>query len=259
VRPRHRVREASIHHRLIEHGPQAALSYRPVAAFRERCLFRLCRPSVSRCFFPIPGRIPALLLRRHWLRNGQCTVIEKYAPWNGIFAVIWAALSGGGRAFYFRARLHSTSHRHPVPSAKTEGDATRMMNSVARVRGRATRPCWCGGGGLWVAFPQPMGDHAALYLPCHLLSSRRCLYSAASLRVPMGRGDQQEYWNSPSGAGSMLAGFARASPRLSCPGIRFENGQFAVGPFDWARPSRCYVGLLLGGGLCALGRDLAGD
>jgi hypothetical protein len=140
------------------------------------------------------------------------------------------------------------------PSKEAERD--QMMNSIA--------PFWdgnetwlvLGGGGLWVAFPAGLCGHHAGALSAGDHDAAGAGLPRRRVRIPLVAQDVEGLWNFAFAAARLLARFRRASCWAAAAGDQVQNGQFAGGPFDWARRSR-FCAASASSRLRAAWRDLA--
>jgi cytochrome d ubiquinol oxidase subunit II len=164
--------------------------------------------------------------------------MEWYLP------VIWAALIGTAVALYVILDGFDLGVGILFPFARDERERDQMMNSIA--------PFWdgnetwlvLGGGGLWVAFPHAYAIiMPALYLPV-IVMLLALVFRGVSFEFRAVANTSKKYWNFAFAAGSTLAAFCQGVILAGLiQGIKVEDGAFAGGPFDWARPFAILCGL----------------
>ena len=174
--------------------------------------------------------------------------MEWYLP------VIWAALIGTAVALYVTLDGFDLGTGILFPFARNERERDQMMNSIA--------PFWdgnetwlvLGGGGLWVAFPHAYAIiMPALYLPV-IVMLLALVFRGVSFEFRAVADTSKPYWNFAFAAGSTLAAFCQGLILAGLiEGIKVENGAFAGGPLDWARPFALLCGLGVVAGYALLG------
>jgi cytochrome d ubiquinol oxidase subunit II len=163
--------------------------------------------------------------------------------------VIWAGLIGFAVVMYVILDGFDLGIGLLFPTAETERERDRMMNTVA--------PFWVGnetwlvlgGAGLWVAFPQAYAViMPAFYLPV-ILMLLGLIFRGVAFEFRWVAETSRGWWNVAFTAGSALAGFCQGVILGGMiEGIRVENGSFAGGSFDWLTPFAllCGLGVLVG-------------
>src|SRR5215831_19249613 len=174
--------------------------------------------------------------------------MEWYLP------VIWAALIGTAVALYVVLDGFDLGVGILFPFAREERERDQRMTSIA--------PFWdgnetwlvLGGGGLWVAFPHAYAIiMPALYLPV-IVMLLALVFRGVSFEFRAVAVTSKKYWNFAFAAGSTLAAFCQGLILAGLiSGIKVEDGQFAGGPFDWARPFGLLCGFAVIAGYALLG------
>jgi cytochrome bd ubiquinol oxidase subunit II len=168
--------------------------------------------------------------------------------------VIWAALIGTAVALYVILDGFDLGTGILFPFARNERERDQMMASIA--------PFWdgnetwlvLGGGGLWVAFPHAYAIiMPALYLPV-IVMLLALVFRGVSFEFRAVADTSKKYWNFAFAAGSTLAAFCQGLILAGLiQGIDVEDGAFAGGSFDWARPFAFLCGLGVVAGYALLG------
>jgi cytochrome bd ubiquinol oxidase subunit II len=174
--------------------------------------------------------------------------MEWYLP------VIWAALIGAAVAFYVILDGFDLGTGILFPFARDERERDQMMNSIA--------PFWdgnetwlvLGGGGLFAAFPHAYAVvMPALYLPV-IVMLLALVFRGVSFEFRVVAMTSKPYWNFAFAAGSTVAAFCQGLILGGLiEGIKVENGAFAGGPFDWAKPFSFLCGFGVVAGYALLG------
>jgi len=174
--------------------------------------------------------------------------MEWYVP------VIWAALIGTAVALYVILDGFDLGTGILFPSARDERERDQMMNSIA--------PFWdgnetwlvLGGGGLFAAFPHAYAIiMPALYLPV-IVMLLALVFRGVSFEFRVVAVTSKRYWNFAFAAGSTLAAFCQGLILGGLiEGIKVENGAFAGGPLDWAKPFAVLCGFGVVAGYALLG------
>jgi cytochrome bd ubiquinol oxidase subunit II len=174
--------------------------------------------------------------------------MEWYVP------VIWAALIGTAVALYVILDGFDLGTGILFPFARDERERDQMMNSIA--------PFWdgnetwlvLGGGGLFAAFPRAYAIiMPALYLPV-IVMLLALVFRGVSFEFRVVAVTSKPYWNVAFAAGSTLAAFCQGVILGGLiEGIKVENGAFAGGPLDWAKPFGLLCGLGVVAGYALLG------
>jgi cytochrome d ubiquinol oxidase subunit II len=174
--------------------------------------------------------------------------MEWYVP------VIWAALIGTAVALYVILDGFDLGTGILFPSARDERERDQMMNSIA--------PFWdgnetwlvLGGGGLFAAFPHAYAIiMPALYLPV-IVMLLALVFRGVSFEFRVVAVTSKRYWNFAFAAGSTLAAFCQGLILGGLiEGIKVENGAFAGGPLDWAKPFSFLCGFGVVAGYALLG------
>src|SRR5215471_5282596 len=169
-----------------------------------------------------------------------------------LLPVIWAGIIGVAVAMYVILDGFDLGIAILFPFARSDGERDRMMSSIA--------PFWdgnetwlvLGGGGLLVAFPRAYAIiMPALYLPV-IVMLLALVFRGVSFEFRAVAVTSKKYWNFAFAAGSTLAAFCQGVILAGLiQGIKVEDGAFAGGPFDWARPFAilCGLGVVAGYGL----------
>jgi cytochrome bd ubiquinol oxidase subunit II len=172
--------------------------------------------------------------------------MEWYLP------VIWAALIGTAVALYVVLDGFDLGVGILFPFARDERERDQMMDSIA--------PFWdgnetwlvLGGAGLLVVFPRAYAIiMPALYLPV-IVMLLALVFRGVSFEFRAVANTSKKYWNFAFAGGSTLAAFCQGVILAGLiQGIKVEDGAFAGGPFDWARPFSilCGLGVVAGYGL----------
>src|SRR5215471_548682 len=172
--------------------------------------------------------------------------MEWYLP------VIWAAVIGTAVALYVILDGFDLGVGILFPFARDERERDQMMNSIA--------PFWdgnetwlvLGGAGLLVVFPHAYAIiMPALYLPV-IVMLLALVFRGVAFEFRAVAVTSKKYWNFAFAAGSTLAAFCQGVILAGLiQGIKVEDGAFAGGPFDWARPFAilCGLGVVAGYGL----------
>src|SRR5882757_1642794 len=174
--------------------------------------------------------------------------MEWYVP------VIWAALIGTAVALYVILDGFDLGTGILFPFARDERERDQMMNSIA--------PFWdgnetwlvLGGGGLFAAFPHAYAIILpALYLPV-IVMLLALVFRGVSFEFRVVAVTSKRYWNFAFAAGSTLAAFCQGLILGGLiEGIKVENGAFAGGPLDWAKPFAVLCGFGVVAGYALLG------
>src|SRR6266853_7031086 len=174
--------------------------------------------------------------------------MESYLP------VIWAAIIGCAVAMYVTLDGFDLGIGILFPFARNERERDQMMNSIA--------PFWdgnetwlvLGGGGLWVAFPHAYAIiMPALYLPV-IVMLLALVFRGVSFEFRAVAVTSKKYWTFAFTGGSTLAAFCQGLILGGLvQGIKVENGEFAGGPVDWARPFAFLCGFAVVAGYALLG------
>ena len=169
--------------------------------------------------------------------------MEWYLP------VVWAALIGAAVAIYVILDGFDLGIGILFPTAPNESQRDQMMRSIA--------PYWdgnetwlvLGGGGLLVAFPLAYSIiMPALYLPV-IVMLLALVFRGVAFEFRWIGVTHKPHWTFRFATGSALAAFCQGLILCSLiEGIKVENGAYAGGPFDWAKPFAvlCGLGLVAG-------------
>jgi cytochrome bd ubiquinol oxidase subunit II len=174
--------------------------------------------------------------------------MEWYLP------VIWASLIGIAVALYVVLDGFDLGIGILFPFARNERERDQMITTIA--------PFWdgnetwlvLGGGGLLAAFPHAYAViMPALYLPV-IVMLLALVFRGVSFEFRATAVTSKKYWNFAFAAGSTLAAFCQGVILAGLvSGIKVEDGAFAGGSFDWARPFAILCGLGVIAGYALLG------
>jgi cytochrome d ubiquinol oxidase subunit II len=121
------------------------------------------------------------------------------------------------------------------PFARTPGDRTTMMDTVAPIWDGNETWLVLGGGGLLAVFPTAYAIlMPALYLPVYLMLIALILRGVAFEFRLRGRRRGKAFWTAAFAGGSTVAAFAQGLVLGGfIQGVKVEGVAFAGGPFDW--------------------------